>query len=109
VREEEAVALGGDREVGVGLGALAEHVGLAQHLDDGDELDLVPPPRRGAAVPELGALLHGAEGPRLDRLRQDAVAPRVVHAHAVAGARGEGHALVEQALVALRRQVAHGQ
>ena len=66
---QEAVALGGDAHVGVGLLlAFGDVAALGEHLDDGAVLVGEPRPGHLAAVHEREALLHDPEAPRLDAL-----------------------------------------
>jgi hypothetical protein len=54
-----------------------DEAAVEQHLDDRRVLGLEPQPRDLAPVEVLVAFLHRAEAPRLDRLGQLAVVPRV--------------------------------
>ena len=106
MRAEQLVARGDHAHVGVRLGLGGrDEAGLAQRLDDRQELVLEPEPRDLLAAHVLAPLLHHAEAPGLDALCQHAVVPGVRRPHARLLLRVERHPLAEQALVALERQV----
>jgi hypothetical protein len=105
VRAQEPVAVGADAQVGVGLGAAPEHVGVAQQRHDRHVLLFVPAAGQLAAVDQPLVLLGPAPAPRLHVLGQPREIPRVAGAHAPAGRGGQRHALEEDALVGLQRQV----
>ena len=77
VRADEPVALAGDAQVGLGLGAAADQVGLVQHRDDRLVLLLVPAPGGLGPAQVLALVLHEPEPPRLDVLAELGVVPRV--------------------------------
>ena len=74
-------------------------------VDDRHVLLLVPAPRQLAAVHQPLVLLGPAPAPRLDALGQLGERPRVARPHAVPRIGRQRHALEEDALVALERQV----
>ena len=110
VRAQRPVAHGGDAQIGVGLGLVAlDQPAGAQHLHDRQVLRGEPDVGDLAPVHVGAAVLHRAEAPRLDRLGQRAERPRVRDRDPRALVAAERHALAEQPLVVLERQVADAQ
>src|SRR5215212_12284745 len=96
VRAQCPIAHRGHAQVRVGLrlAALEEAAGV-EHLDDGEVLRGEPQVGHLAPVHVGAAVLHRAEAPRLDALRERAVRPRVRDGDPRALLAPERHALAE--------------
>ena len=93
-------------QVGLGFASRADQVGFAEHVYDRRVLLAKPAFRHVLARHELRAALHGAEAPRLDTLRELGVAPFVAQLDPIAELRWKRHALEEEPLMALEREIA---
>jgi hypothetical protein len=103
------VALGADAQVGVGLGAGADLVGLAQRFDQRLVVGLEPFARGLLAVQQLAALLAGAKRPGLDGLGKHPEAAWIARLDAPCLRARQRDALAEHALVALAWEIGDGQ
>ncbi len=109
VGAQQPVALCAHAHVGLGRSLrLPMRSTSLQHLDDRPVLGLQPQEGRLAPVDRLPALLAGAKSPRLDRLGQPVVVPRVGQRDLRARVVRQRHPLEEHPFVALERQVGEG-
>src|SRR3954462_7589229 len=110
VRAQEQVAVGGYAQVRVGLGLAAlDQLAGRDQLRYRHVLLVEPRARHAGPLVVVPALLHQPKAPRLDGLGQHAEVPRIGELDPRPALGVERHALPEQPLVILQRQLTDGQ